>query len=213
MAHHPARRDAPYVRGETALLFVDLQEIFCRPGLDPTHSDMTADHYYFRRLRDTAIPNQVALLHAAREAGIPVLHTIIEALTRDGRDISVDHRLSNIFVPKGLPEGQPIAELSPVDNEIILPKSSSGVFNSTAIDYVLRNMNIRYLIVAGVVTDQCVDMAVRDASDRGYMVSVAADACATYSQERHDTALKAFGGYGWISDTATIVARLGALKG
>ena len=43
MAHHPARRDAPYVKGETALLFVDIQEIFCRPGLDPTHSDMTAD--------------------------------------------------------------------------------------------------------------------------------------------------------------------------
>jgi biuret amidohydrolase len=213
MAHHPDRRDAPYVKGETALLFVDIQEIFCRPGIDPSHSEMTADHYYFRRLRETAIPNQVALLEAARASGIPVLHTIIEALTKDGRDISVDHRLSNIFVPKGLPAGQPIAELTPIENEIVLPKSSSGVFNSTAIDYVLRNMNIHYLIIAGVVTDQCVDMAVRDASDRGYMVSVAADACATYTPERHDTALKAFGGYGWITDTATIVGRFGALKG
>ncbi|MFO1122496.1 MAG: isochorismatase family cysteine hydrolase [Hyphomicrobiales bacterium] len=205
------RRDAPYARGETALLFVDIQEIFCRPGLDPTHSDMTADHYYFKRLRDTAIPNQVALLAAARAAGVPVLHTIIEALTKDGRDISLDHRLSNIFIPKGLPEGQPIRELTPIDNEIVLPKSSSGVFNSTAIDYVLRNMGIRFLVVAGVVTDQCVDMAVRDAADRGYAVSVAADACATYTQERHDAALRAFGGYGWITDTATIVARFRAL--
>jgi nicotinamidase-related amidase len=207
LTSHITRRDAPYRRGETALLFVDLQEIFCRPGLDPAHPDLTADHYYFRRLRDTAIPNQVRLLDAARASGVPVLHTIIEALTRDGRDISLDHRLSNIFVPKGLPEGQPISELAPIENEIVLPKSSSGVFNSTAIDYVLRNMGVRYLVIAGVVTDQCVDMAVRDAADRGYMVSVAADACATYSQERHDGALRAFGGYGWITDTATIVAR------
>ena len=140
-----------------------------------------------------------------------MLHTIIEALTKDGRDISLDHRLSNIFVPKGLPEGQPIRELAPIENEIVLPKSSSGVFNSTAIDYVLKNMNIRYLVIAGVVTDQCVDMAVRDASDRGYMVSVAADACATYTQERHDAALRAFGGYGWITDTATITERFRAL--
>ena len=213
MTEQPTTRDAPYRRRETALLFVDLQEIFCRPGLDPTHSDMTADHYYFRRLSETAIPNQVALLEAARAAGIPVLHTIIEALTQDGCDISLDHRLSNIFVPKGLPEGRPIRELAPIDNEIVLPKSSSGVFNSTAIDYVLRNMNIRYLIVAGVVTDQCVDMAVRDACDKGYMVSVAADACATYTEERHDTALKAFGGYGWIIDTATIAGRLRAFNG
>lgn len=209
MAHHPSRRDAPYVKGETALLFVDIQEIFCRPGIDPSHSDMTADHYYFRRLRDKAIPNQVALLEAARANGVQVLHTIIEALTRDGRDISVDHRLSNIFVPKGAPEGQPIRELTPIDNEIVLPKSSSGVFNSTAIDYVLRNMNIRYLIVAGVVTDQCVDMAVRDAADRGYLVAVPGDACATYTQERHDGALRAYGGYCWVTDTVTVLSRMG----
>jgi nicotinamidase-related amidase len=141
-----------------------------------------------------------------------VLHTIIEALTKDGRDISLDHRLSNIFVPKGLPEGQPIKELAPVDNEIVLPKSSSGVFNSTNIDYVLKNLGIRYLIISGVVTDQCVDMAVRDASDRGYLVTLAEDACATYSQARHDNALKAFGGYCWVSDTETVLKRLQKLS-
>jgi nicotinamidase-related amidase len=202
------RRDAPYVKGQTALLLVDIQEIFCRPGLDPGHKSDDPDSYYFRRLRETAIPNQQRLLHASRDAGIPVIHTIIEALTKDGRDISLDHRLSNIFVPKGCPEGRVIDELAPVENEIVLPKSSSGVFNSTNIDYLLRNMNIRYLIVAGVVTDQCVDMAVRDAADKGYMVTCVADACATYTQERHDTALKAFGGYGWNTDTAAVVRRL-----
>ena len=75
------RRDVAFERNATALLFVDLQEIFCRPGLDPSHPDMAADHYYFRRLCETAIPNQVKLLQAARRAGINVLHTIIEALT------------------------------------------------------------------------------------------------------------------------------------
>ncbi|MGE0239692.1 MAG: cysteine hydrolase family protein [Parvibaculaceae bacterium] len=201
-------RDAAYRKDETALLFVDLQTIFCTPGLDPQHPELDADHYYFKRLKATTIPNAAKLLAAARASGIQVLHTIIEALTKDGRDISLDHRLSNIFVPKGLPEGQPIKELAPIDNEIVLPKSSSGVFNSTNIDYVLKNLGIRYLIVSGVVTDQCVDMAVRDASDRGYLVSLAEDACATYTQARHDTALKAFGGYCWVTDTATVLRRL-----
>jgi nicotinamidase-related amidase len=207
----PFTRDASYRKAETALLFVDLQTIFCTPGLDPQHPELNEEHYYFRRLRATAVPNAQRLLEAARATGIQVLHTIIEALTKDGRDISLDHRLSNIFVPKGLPEGQPIKQLTPIDNEIMLPKSSSGVFNSTNIDYVLRNMGIRYLIVSGVVTDQCVDMAVRDAADRGYLVTLAEDACATYSQARHDNALKAFGGYCWVSDTATVVERLKAL--
>jgi nicotinamidase-related amidase len=205
---YPQSRDVPFEHGATALLFVDLQEIYCRPGLDPAHANWSADHYYFKRLRETVIPNQVKLLEAARKVGINVLHTIIEALTKDGRDISLDHRLSNIFIPKGLPEGQPIRELAPVDNEIVLPKSSSGVFNSTAIDYVLKNLGVKYLIIAGVVTDQCVDMAVRDASDRGYLVTFPEDASATYSQERHDAALRAFGGYCWVTDTSTVLARL-----
>jgi len=107
-----------------------------------------------------------------------------------------------------MPEGQPIKELTPIDKEIIFPKSSSGVFNSTNIDYVLKNLGVRYLIISGVITDQCVDMAVRDAADRGYLVTLVEDACATYSQGRHDNALKAFGGYCWVSDTETVVKRL-----
>ena len=80
-------------------------------------------------------------------------------------------------------------------DEIILPKTSSGVFNSTNIDYVLRNLDIRFLIIFGVVTDQCVDMAVRDAADRGYLVTMVSDASATISEERHQNALEAFSGY------------------
>ena len=205
------RRDQPYERASTALLLVDMQRIFTEPGLDPGHPERDADHYYFRRLREVVIPNQVRLAGAARAAGVEVVHTIIESLTRGGRDRSLDHKLSDIHVPRGAPEGRIVPALGPGEDEIVLPKTSSGVFNSTAIDYVLRNLGIRFLIVAGIVTDQCVDMAVRDASDRGYMVSVAADACATYSQERHDAALRAFGGYGWITDTATIVTRFKGL--
>ncbi len=205
------RRDAPYDANATALLFVDMQTIWAEPGLDPHHPDWTADHYFFRQLREVTIPNQVRLLEAARGAGIEVLHTIVECLTLDGRDSSPDYIISGIFVPRGLPEGQVIPELAPEPNEIVLRKTSSGVFNSTNIEYVLRNLGIRQLIVAGTVTDQCVDMAVRDAADRGFLVTCVGDACATYTQERHDGALKAFGGYCWVTDTDTVVGRLARL--
>lgn len=101
--------------------------------------------------------------------------------------------------------------LAPVGDEIMLPKTSSGVFNSTNIDYVLKNLGARYLIVAGIMTDQCVDVAVRDAADRGYLVTCVSDVCAAVSQERHDGALKAFGGYCWVADTATVTGRFEAL--
>lgn len=205
------RREVHYKRGETAVLFVDMQKMFCIPGQDPGHQEMTSDHYYFERLRSLVIPNQVRILEAARANGVQVMHTIIEALTEDCRDASLDHKLSGLLVPKGHPLAPPIDELKPASNEIVLPKTSSGVFNSTNIDYVLRNLGIRYLIVAGVVTDQCVDMAVRDAADRGYLVSMPEDASATYTPERHDAAIRAYKGYCWITTTDMVVARINAI--
>lgn len=213
MTPKPDPRETSYRAGETALLFVDMQKLFCLPGLDPLHPEMDADHYYFRRLKETVIPNQSRVLSAARAKNLQIVHTVTEALTDDCRDVSLDHKLSGILVPKDHPLALPIDELTPIKNEIVLCKTSSGVFNSTNIDYVLRNIGIRYLIVAGVVTDQCVDMAVRDAADRGYLVSLPEDACATYSQARHESALKAYGGYCWVTDTETVVRRIAALDG
>jgi nicotinamidase-related amidase len=134
---------------------------------------------------------------------------VIESLTQDGRDRSLDHKLSDMHVPKGSRLAQVIAEVAPVGDEIVLPKTSSGVFNSTNIDYVLRNLGVEYLIVAGVFTDQCVDMAVRDAADRGYMVTLIEDGCAGSTMEKHAHALRAFGGYCRIRTADQVVAEIG----
>lgn len=205
------RRDQPFAKGATALLLVDMQRIWLEAGLDPSHADWGPDHYFFRQTREVTIPNQVALLKAARANGIEVLHTIIQSLTEDGRDRSLDHKMTPIHIPPSLKEGLPPKELAPVGDEIMLPKTSSGVFNSTNIDYVLKNLGIRNLVVCGVLTDQCVDMTVRDGADRGYLVTCVADACAAPTQERHNGALKAFGGYCWVTDTQTVAGRFEAL--
>jgi nicotinamidase-related amidase len=206
-----AGRDAPYEPGHTALLIVDMQQIWLEPGLDPSHPERGPDHYFYKETASRTIPNSQRLLSAARANGVEVLHTIIQSLTEDGRDRSLDHKLTPIHVPPGKPEGQPVAGLMPAGDEILLPKTSSGVFNSTNIDYLLKNLEVRHLVIAGIMTDQCVDMAVRDAADRGYRVTCVADACAAATQERHETALSAFGGYCWLSDTATVVERFNGL--
>lgn len=205
------KRDEAFRAGETALLLVDMQRIWLEPGADPSHPERGPDHYFYRKTASQTIPNQERLLAAARANGVEVLHTIIQSLTEDGRDRSLDHKLTPIHVAPSLPEGLPVASLAPVGDEIMLPKTSSGIFNSTNVDYLLKNLGIRYLVVVGVLTDQCVDMTVRDGADRGYLVTCVSDACATITQERHDIALKAFGGYCWVADTDTVVDRFNAL--
>ena len=206
------RRDDPYVAGETALLLVDMQRVWLEPGLDPDHPERGPDHFFYRQTASVTIPNTERLLAAARANGVEVLHTIIQSMTEDGRDRSLDHKLTPIHIAPSRPEGLPPKNLAPAGDEILIPKTSSGVFNSTNIDYLLKNLSIRYLIIAGIMTDQCVDMAVRDAADRGYYVTCVSDACCAASQERHDGALKAFGGYCWVTDTATVIERMTQMK-
>lgn len=208
MTRNPVRRDAPYTREETALLLVDMQRAWLEPGHNPCHPDWGPEHYFYREVWERVIPNQRSLLEAARSAGIEVLHTIVRSLTRDGRDRSLDHKLTPLHLAPDDPLALPVAEVAPVGDEILLPKTSSGVFNSTNLHYLLRNLGTRYLIVAGVMTDQCLDMTVRDGADLGYLVTCVADACAAPTRERHENALKAFSGYCWLTDTATVHGRL-----
>lgn len=193
-------REVPLDPRQSALLFVDVQNFSVRREggefKDVSENDLSGRYaYYFDRLAQTAIPNMQRLQKAFRAAKIEVLYTTIESLTKDGRDRSLDYKITGFNVPKGSWDGKVIDEIAPGDDEIVLPKSSSSVFVSTHIDYLLRNLGVRQLVICGLVTDQCVESAVRDACDLGYLVTLVPDACATYSQERHDNSLRAIKGY------------------
>jgi ureidoacrylate peracid hydrolase len=195
--------------GRTALLLIDLQKGEYNERVvkaEPQHA------YFWDRLAKTVIPNGQKLLAACRGAGVEVLFTVVECYTLDGRDRSLDYKVSGIFFAKGSWEAQVFDELKPLPNEIVIPKMSSSVFVSTNIDYVLRNLGIEYLMVMGLLTDQCIESAVRDACDAGYLVTLIEDACATKSQERHDATLRAIKGYCRQRKTDQVLAELAALR-
>jgi ureidoacrylate peracid hydrolase len=183
-----------------ALLFIDVQNYTARRDGETYEGlrdrEIEARYGYFlATMRDTAVPNMQRLQTACRAGGIEVLYAVIESLTLDGRDRSLDYKISDIHVPKGSWDARVIDEIAPAADEIVIPKTSSSVFISTNIDYVLRNLGVRSLIIAGILTDQCIDSAARDACDLGYLVTVATDACATHSRERHESSLRNNRGY------------------
>jgi ureidoacrylate peracid hydrolase len=216
---YPLSREVEIDPAHTALLLVDVQNYNCtREGGEYAHLDPAEKErrygYFFRTLRESALPNMVALQRACRRARIEVTYTHIENLTDDGRDRSLDYKISGFNVSKGSPDAMMVDELAPRANEIVFPKTSSSVFISTNIDYVLRNLGTRYLIIAGCLTDQCVDSAVRDACDLGYLVTVPTDACVTLSAERHEWSLRNNRGYCRQLTTEKLldeIVRLGAV--
>lgn len=192
-------RDVPVKRGTTALLFVDVQNYSAEgggqyAGLTPEVIQARYGHF-LGEMRERAVPNMRRLQRACRMAGIEVMYTVIESLTLDGRDMGLDYKISGLFCPKGSHDARVIHAIAPEGDEIVISKTSSSPFISTNIHYVLGNLGVQYLIVSGVLTDQCVDSTVRDACDYGYRVTLVTDACATLSEGRHATSIANNRGY------------------
>jgi ureidoacrylate peracid hydrolase len=206
-------REVAIDRKQTALLFIDMQNFAVKRN-GGEYKDMPEDEFqskcgwYFQQLATRIIPNQQKLQAAARKAKVEVMYTTIESLTADGRDRSLDYKITGFHVPRGSWDGQVIDELKPGADEIWLPKTSSSVFVSTHIDYILRNLGVKQLVLAGIVTDQCVESAIRDACDLGYLVTQVTDACTTYTQERHDFSIRAIKGYCRQRTTDQVLAEL-----
>ncbi len=179
---------------KTALLVIDMQYLDAHPawGLGKLAEDRGKPEilrYYFEQV-SKIIPNIQRLLEACRGAGIEVIYTKITSLTSDNRDASLALRVRDLATPPGTKEAEVLEELAPVGDEMVITKTSSGIFNSTAIDQIFRNLGTKYLIVTGVVTNHCVELSVRDAADRGYYVIVVSDGCASFSDELHQEALQ-----------------------
>lgn len=202
----------------SALLVVDVQYYVAAPGYG-AHREIDPDaipetlRYYFDRIENTMLPNIKRIQEQCRQVGMEVLFTNVENLTQDGRDRSLDYKITGFNVPKGSKEGKTLEQIAPQGDEIVITKTSSSVFNSTNIDYVLRNLEIDYLVVVGMLTDQCVESSVRDACDLGYLVTVVEDACTTYTKERHDNALEMYKGYCRRVTTDQLIAEIGGIAG
>jgi ureidoacrylate peracid hydrolase len=217
-SREPTSREIEIEPAHTALLFVDVQKYNCTWD-GGEYAQLSAQEkeqrygYFFRTFKASALPNMVRLQQACRRARIEVTYTVIESQTADGRDRSLDYKITGFNVPKGSPDAKMVDELAPDADEIVFPKTSSSVFISTNIDYVLRNLSVRYLIIAGCLTDQCVDSAVRDACDFGYLVTVPTDACLTLTPERHEWSLRNNRGYCRQRSTQQLLEEIERLGG
>lgn len=181
---------------DTALLCIDMQYLDAADGYgvfaEPDNSGVSkaGRRYYFSSLKEWVLPNVRSLQDSFRAADLEVIHVRIQALTRDGRDRSSGHKRLDLLAAPNSKEAEFLPEVAPMGDEIVINKTASGVFSSTNLNYVLRNLGTKSLVVCGVYTNECVDTTVRDACDLGYFVTVVEDACTTVTPELHEASLK-----------------------
>lgn len=193
-------RDLPFPdlrSGKAAFVIIDMTYKDAHPdyglgpkllkaGWDDIHRD------YYARVRQI-IPNIQRLRDVARDAKIPVINVHVGSATADCSDFSKAFKRTGNWAPLGSKEAAILEELAPRPGEVVLAKTTGSVFNSTRIDWILRNMGIETLIVTGVVTNGCVEGSVRDAADIGYEVVLLSDATTALTVEEHEDALRRMG--------------------
>lgn len=185
-------------RRHTALLVVDLQYLDAAPGYgvfshlpEGEVPKDTPEFYYFDQLERIVLPNVQRLQAAFRANNLEVIHTRIQSLTKDGRDRGPQHKRLGLHAPAGSKEAEFLPPIAPRGDEIIINKTASGVFNATNLSYILHNLGITGLFVAGVYTNECVSTAIRDACDLGFFTTLIEDGCTTVTPELQKATLRA----------------------
>lgn len=209
-----------------ALVVVDMQEYFCRPGhalarfiaaFDQS-GESRAGGWYWNWLDTTVIPNISRLLAASRRRGDTVLFTEFGSRTADGRDLPRWARRHNemamaaieehIYLPLSNPAARVIGELAPAPGGVVVEKTTSGPLAGTDIAARLAAAGVQTVVVAGVVTDVCVTGMARELADADFDVEVVSDACGSPLRDSHEWALRVA-----IPTFASIVATDDVLAG
>ncbi len=112
-------------------------------------------------------------------------------------------------VPEGQWGSDFYPELAPREspNELVVTHTAISSFYGTPLSQLLNMLQAHELVVSGVATHSVVESTVRDAADRGYLVRVAADACAAADPAAHQAALNSMALIADVSDVQTILSR------
>lgn len=175
----------------TALLVIDMQNDFC-------HADgwLASIGVDVKPARAPIAPLQ-GLLPALRAADVPVLW--VNWGNRPDR-MNLSPSVLHVYKPSGrgtgigdpLPNGSEVLqagswaaavvdELAPQPGDVRVDKYRMSGFWDTPLDSILRNLDVRTLLFAGVNADQCVLATLQDANCLGYDCLLLQDCTATTS--------------------------------
>jgi nicotinamidase-related amidase len=206
--------------GELALITIDMQYMDAHPDgwMGRVARSLSREDVLARRYEaiERILPRIRRLQDAFRSAGHEVMHARIAYRTEDGRETGPAFMPSphEQAVPREPRDDELLPEVAAVGDELVFSKTSSSVFSTTDIERVLWNMGIRHLVFTGLVTDGCVELSARDASDRGFAVTLVEDACCSSTPEAHTDAIQRMTDGGFITAIATdeAIERLEALR-
>jgi len=191
----PEPDDPELAPGRTALLVVDVQNVYLDEpdpaGLDAAGLERYRQwHPFHQRVREVVVPNVGRLLERCRAADLDVAFVRVGSHRSDGRDRPRARRsLRQSLLLADDPEAQIPVQVAPGAGEFVATKTGDSALAGTGVAAMLHTIGITDVVVAGVLTDQCVSSTVRGLADESFSVILVEDACAAGTDAIHTAEL------------------------
>ncbi|WFF41474.1 cysteine hydrolase [Salinicola endophyticus] len=175
---------------KTALLLIEFQNDFTTPG-GVLHEAVKAV-----MARDDMLTRTQRLVATARAAGVSVMHAPIHFAPGYGEITAQPYGiLAGVVEGKAFVKGEWGAEiceaLTPQVGDIVIEgKRGLDTFASTNLDFILRSKGIETLVLAGFLTNCCVESTMRSGYEKGFEVLTLTDGVAATSEAEHDAAIR-----------------------
>lgn len=188
----------------TALLVIDMQDEFVRPGWTP----------YWVPEATRQAPRIKRLITTCRTAGVPVIFTVFSAthryLDRPTTGPLMPNRYPDLESdPRWFRDGRIWCELEPQPEDVVIHKPSYGAFYDTPLETILKNLGRDTILICGTLTNYCCGMTARQGYERGFKVVVGSDVCATDDPTMQEPELKVLRkGFARVLSAEEIIAEL-----
>ncbi|TFY87494.1 cysteine hydrolase [Pseudomonas kairouanensis] len=172
----------------TALVLIEFQNDFTTQG--GVFHDAVKDVMHTTDM----LANTAATVQQARKLGVKIIHLPIQfaegypELTT--RDYGILKGVADGSAFRSGSWGAEISEAVGRERDDLLVEGKRGLdgFATTGLDLVLRNNGIQNLVVAGFLTNCCVEGTVRSGYEKGYNVVTLSDCTATFTDEQQHAA-------------------------
>lgn len=174
------------IADKCVLLVIDMQDEFVKPHWTP----------YWVPESTRQVPRIKNLIEHCRKKNIPVIFTVyskthnffdrpktLPLMPNRFPDLDIDQ--SSFFI-----RGHVWSELNPMDDDIIIHKSSYGAFFNTPLESILKNMEKDTVIICGTLTNYCCSTTARQAFERGFKVVFGSDVTSTHFLDLHKAELR-----------------------
>lgn len=197
----------------TALMVIDMQNDFCTPGgwADLKGFDVGQTQRAIEPLK--------VLLRALRRTPITIIHTgeghrpdlsdcpphKLARSKHQNAEIGSEGNMGRLLT-RGSKSHDFVDDLQPLPSEIVLNKPGKSAFVATDLDLILRQRQIKQLILTGVTTECCVHTTLRMANDLGYECLLLEDCCASFNPEFHRVSVEMTETiFGWVIDSKALL--------